>query len=271
MGSGVSAAYASASMLDSISHAAGQAGPYGFAAAMAAIVFAGLMRGFTGFGAMLIIVPVLSVVYSPQLAVPIAFMNSVPSALQLLPTAFRQGDRAFILPVAVAAFLFAPIGAWGLVSIAPEVLKIVIAVAVLAMAALMQSGWRPQRPLKTPELAAVGGLCGLIQGLSSMGGPPAVIAALSQDGDIQAQRANVIGATVALSFAAAIPLWRLGLLTAEVFWLALLFVPTHAAAVWLGARFFHHGGQRHYRQAALATLFAVGIGSLAVAIRDYGG
>lgn len=248
---------------------AGPAGLSGLAAATAAVMFAGFLRGFTGFGAALIVVPVLSVVYSPAVAVPIAFLSGLPSVFQLLPTAIRYAERAFVLPIGIAAFLLAPVGTWLLAHTAPGPLKIVIAVMVLAMAGFMQAGWKLRRRPGAATLAAVGGVAGLIQGIAGIGGPPVVAVALSRAGDPHRQRANVIGAVTALAFSTALPLWRLGLFTEAVLWLSLLFVPSHAGAAWLGARFFNRSGHRHYQQAALLTLAAVGLFTLALAIRDY--
>ncbi|MEQ9122384.1 MAG: sulfite exporter TauE/SafE family protein, partial [Alphaproteobacteria bacterium] len=72
-------------MLDGFTEIAGAAGAWGLLGASAAVFLAGFMRGFVGFGAALVVVPVLSVVFSPSVAVPIAFLSGLPSVLQLLP------------------------------------------------------------------------------------------------------------------------------------------------------------------------------------------
>lgn len=256
-------------MLDGFTDIAGAAGAWGLLGASAAVFLAGFMRGFVGFGAALVVVPVLSVVFSPSVAVPIAFLSGLPSVLQLLPTAVRHAERAFVGPIAIAAFVTAPLGTLVLASADPALLKIGIAGVVLAMAAFLASGWRLTRRPGRPALFATGALAGFIQGVAGVGGPPAVAAALARAGDETAQRANVIAAVTALACSTAIPLWRLGLLTPDVFWLALLFTPIHSGAAWLGARRFDRGGQRHYRVAALATLAAVGVFTLVLALRDY--
>ena len=68
------------------------------------IFFAGLIRGFVGFGASLIIVLVLSLILGPHKAVPIAALSGLPSMLQLLPTAIKHSEKAFVLPFGIAAF-----------------------------------------------------------------------------------------------------------------------------------------------------------------------
>jgi len=249
---------------------AGPAGLWGLVGSALAVLAAGFLRGFVGFGAALIVVPVLSLTFSPAVATPIACLSGLPSVIQLLPTAIRHAERPFVAPIAVAAFLAAPLGTWLLVIADPDLLRIAIAIGVLAMAALLHWGWRIRRRPGAPALAAVGAAAGLIQGVAGIGGPPAVAMALARAGDAQAQRANVIAAVTALALSTVIPLWRLGLFTADVLWLSLLFVPLHSGAALLGARFFDTGGQRHFRQAALVTLVAVGLFTLVAAIRIAG-
>lgn len=253
-------------MLELLETGTAAAGPLGFAAATAAMLLAGFLRGFAGFGAAMIVVPVLSIVYAPVVAVPIAFLSGLPAVLHMLPTAVRHAERQFIAPIAVAAFALTPLGTWALAIAPAGPMKVAVAIAVLAMVWFMRRGWRlEQRPGRW-ALASAGGVAGLIQGAAGIGGPPVVAMALASADDPVRQRANVIAAVTALSLATALPLWRLGLFTHEVLALSLLFVPAHTLAAWLGARWFERGGHRHYRQAALAILFAVGLITLAIAL-----
>lgn len=257
-------------MFEILATLAGPAGPPALAAAAAAVFLAGFLRGFVGFGAALITVPALSLIFSPAIAVPIAFLSGLPSVLQLLPTAIRHAERPFVWPVAVAAFLAAPFGTWLLVIAEPGLLKIVIAVAVLAMTAFLHRGWKLATRPGRPTLFAAGAVAGLIQGVAGIGGPPVVAMALSRPGEARVQRANVIAAVTALAFSTALPLWRLGLFTEQVLWLGFVFVPIHMAAACLGARFFDRSGHKHFRRAALLALAAIGLFTLAIALRDYG-
>ena len=245
------------------------ASPAAFAAAAVAVVFAGFLRGFVGFGAALVTAPVLSLAFSPTIAVAIAFLSGLPAVVQLLPTAIRYADRPFILPVAIGCFLFAPVGAFVLVAGDPRLLKIGIAAAVVLMTMLMWRGWRFAGAPGRPVLFVAGAIAGVLQGLAGIGGPPVVTVALARPGAPETQRGNVLAAVTALTLAAAIPFWGLGLFTAEALWLSLLFVPLHTAAAWGGTICFEKIGRRHYRRAALTALTVVGVASLVAALQDY--
>lgn len=242
----------------------------GLSVSALAVFAAGLLRGFVGFGASLVIVMVLSVVLGPVAAVPIANLTGLPSGIQLLPDALRHSERSFVITFGISAFVAAPFGALVLVTTEPAVMKMAISLFVLAMVLMLYRGWRIAKRPGLGFLYAAGSAAGFLQGAAGVGGPPAVVIALSRPGTPQFQRANVIGAVTALSLSSIPPLWYLGLFTREVVVMSLAMMPLYLGGTWLGARFFSSRGHRHYRNAALLALAVVGVVTFAVAIRDYG-
>ena len=67
--------------------------------AAAAVLVAGFLRGFVGFGAALFSVPVFALLYGPLAAIPISTLIGVASTLRLLPTAIRESEPAVVYPV----------------------------------------------------------------------------------------------------------------------------------------------------------------------------
>ena len=67
--------------------------------AVGAIFIGGLSRGFAGFGAALIIVPALTLVYGPVPAVVIMSLIEVPGVLQLARTAVQDADWKNLAPL----------------------------------------------------------------------------------------------------------------------------------------------------------------------------
>jgi uncharacterized membrane protein YfcA len=241
----------------------------GLALMAGTVLLAGFIRGFVGFGAALIIVMVLSVALGPLVAVPIAVLSGLPSMVQLLPTAVRFAERPFVVPFGLASFAAAPVGAWVLMSVDPAVMKMSISAFVLAMVVMLYRGWRLVRRPGRAVLLGAGAVAGFVQGAASVGGPPAVVIALSGTGTTQQQRANVIGAVTALNICALVPFWHYGLFTREVIVISLAIIPLYAGATWVGARYFSERGHRHFRNAALLTLAVIGLLTFALAVRDY--
>ena len=107
-----------------------------------AVTIAGLLRGFVGFGAALISVPVFSLVLGPRAAIAINCVMGLPAVLQLLPEAIRRAERPFVLPISLATFVATPIGTWALVVTDPALMSVAISTLVLLMIAMLASGWR---------------------------------------------------------------------------------------------------------------------------------
>jgi uncharacterized membrane protein YfcA len=240
-----------------------------FTFVVAVICAAGFMRGFVGFGAALITVPTLSVMIGPLVAVPVSIIIALPATIQLLPEALRHGEGPVVLPVALGVLLATPLGALLLVSINPDLMKIIISVLVIGMTAMLWRGWSLGHKVGRPTLIGAGIAGGIVQGSAGIGGPPVVAVALSRPGAARQQRANVLGVMTAVSLSSILPFWYHGLLAPPVFVLGLSLIPFSLVATWLGSRYFSRRGQGHYRKAALVVLAMVGLGTLTMAIRDY--
>ncbi|MEC9101101.1 MAG: sulfite exporter TauE/SafE family protein, partial [Pseudomonadota bacterium] len=194
------------------------------------IFFAGFIRGFVGFGASLIIVLVLSLILGPHKAVPIAALSGLPSMLQLLPTAIKHSEKAFVLPFGIAAFFAAPLGTWVLVIVDPELMKIYISSFVLVMVYFLYRNWRFSKAERPTFIIGLGAAAGLIQGAAGVGGPPAVILALSRLSNVEKQRANVIGAVTTLNICSLIPLWYYGFFSPDVVAISIFLFPLYVLA-----------------------------------------
>lgn len=244
--------------------------PYPVLALVAAtMLLAGFIRGFVGFGASLIIVMVLSTVYGPVAAVPIATLSGLPAMFQLLPNAVRHSERAFVIPFGVASIIAAPIGTWFLIASEPAIMKVCISGFVLLMVAMLHQGWKLPPGAGMGVFTLAGVVSGLVQGSAGVGGPPAVAIALSRAGSTDLQRSNVIGAVAALSVCSVPALWLHDLFTREVMLISLLLFPLYFGGTWVGARFFSGSGHRHFRNGALLILAVIGVVTLSLAIHDY--
>ena len=233
------------------------------------VMVAGLLRGFVGFGAALISVPVFSLVLGPHAAIAVNNVMGLPAVFLLLPEAVRRAERAVVLPICTAIFAAAPIGTWALVSIDPAIMSVAISTLVLLMVAFLASGWRLRGRIGIGKLIAAGVAGGFVQGVAGVGGPPVVAVALSRPGDASQQRANVLALMTAVSLSSILPLLYHGLFTRQTVIIGLVLIPFYSAATALGARYFTLGGQRHYRRAALATLATIGMATLVASLRNY--
>ncbi len=235
----------------------------------ASVVLGGFLRGFVGFGGALVSVPVLSLAFGPHMALAVSSVMSLPSTFQLLPDAIRHAERPVVVPMGIAVLLTAPIGMWIHMSVSQGLMKIVISGLVVAMTLMLASGWKFKGAIGKPALVAAGIAGGLIQGSAGIGGPPVVAIALSRPGGAVSQRGTVLGVMTSIGVASLLPLAWYGLFTRASVVLGALLLPVYMVSVAFGSRYFALGGHAHYRRAALATLLAVGLTTMVVAVRGY--
>ena len=100
----------------------------GFLAASAFI--AGLARGFSGFGAALIFVPLASTVVGPMVAAPLLLVTALVLAAGLIPNAWRIANRREVGTMLIGTLVGVPIGAMILARAEPIAIRWTIAIAV---------------------------------------------------------------------------------------------------------------------------------------------
>lgn len=133
---------------------------------------AGVVRGCIGFGFSALVVAAGSLFLPPAQLVPMVVLLEIAASVQMLPAAWPavhwRAHNALMLSMVVAT----PIGVSALV-LAPEaVLRLVVALLLLALALLMVSGYRGPGELRTKPLLAMGFASGLINGVAGVGGMP---------------------------------------------------------------------------------------------------
>ena len=234
-----------------------------------AVLVAGFLRGFIGFGAALVSVPVISLAFGPHIAVPVVTIMGLPSTVQLLPDALRHAERTIVLPMALAIFVATPIGTWVLVSVDQGIMKIAIAAAVVILVSFLAVGWKLKDKVSHGILLLAGAAGGLVQGAAGIGGPPVVAVALSRSGPPERQRGNVLGVMTAIVLSSLPPLFLYGLFTRQAIAIGLMLLPLYSISTWFGSRYFSGAGRGHFRRAALIMLAIIGITTLAIAVWDY--
>lgn len=227
-----------------------------FVAAVAISLLAGTVRGFSGFGAALVYIPLVAAVYSPRVAAAtlmlIDFVSSFPFAVRALPLASWHQ----VIPIMLGAMATLPVGALALLLIDPVLLRWIIAALVIAALAALASGWRYHGRPRLPAGLLVGGLSGLTSGAAQMGGAPVVIYWLGGDNPIAMVRANLLVLFMLLGAYACAAYWVEGLITHEVLILSPLLAPPYLLAMAFGARLFHGASERTYRRVAFAIIAA---------------
>ena len=209
---------------------------------------AGLARGFAGFGAALIFVPVASSVIGPVLAAPILLLIDTSMALGLLPDAWRRADKRDVGFMALGALLGVPLGTTVLAVADPLLVRWALLAVVAGLLVLLTSGWHYRGQPRKLLTVGVGGIAGLFSGAAQIGGPPVVAYWLG--GALQSVniRANIV-IYFAVSSSLSIASYVVGgLMTRPVFLLAVATGPAYGLGIFLGARLFRKSNEILFRR-----------------------
>ena len=231
-------------------------------AAAGFMILGGLMRGFLGFGGSMGAVPGLSLIYGPLEAVSVVLLADIGAVLQLLPIAVRQSEKRVVAPLALAAIVTTPLGAWLLINVDPQDMRRAIAITVLCFAVVLMVGWRYQRPPTLPVVLGIGAVGGVLSGGAGMGAPPAILFLLSGPHGHDAVRANIIGYLAIANMTALATIWLNGALSSEILLRAVVLAPPYLAAIWVGGRMFRFASDALFRYAALAVVTLIGLAAL---------
>lgn len=223
---------------------------------------AGGVRGFAGFGAAMIFMPVASATIDPRIAAAAFLVMDDILTLPMVVRAVRICDWRTVLPAFLAALVTVPIGAWVLANGDVTLLRWGISILVLTLLALLVSGWRYKGAPTLPASAGVGMLSGFLSGVSQVAGPPVVAFWMSGPSPAVIIRANLITYFALSSCGALIAYWWNGLFTAEVVQTLAVIMPANAIALFLGARFFARSSEKLFRVVAYVMIALAALGSL---------
>ena len=233
-----------------------------FLIAAAVAVFAGMVRGFAGFGAAMMMTPVFSALYGPAVGISLCMLLEIVVALPLLPRAVQYVDWRRIGLLMVAAVIGAPLGNLVLTEVSPEPMRWAISAIVLGAVALLASGWRFHGAWRAPVTLAIGATSGFLNGLSGMAGPPIAFYYLAGNETTTRVRANLTTYFIFVDLAALAVFLARDLVHWDTGVLALWLAPAVVAGGLLGERLFPLASEAFYRRLALGLLVGVAIGSL---------
>jgi uncharacterized membrane protein YfcA len=225
------------------------------ALALCAIAFvAGTARGFSGFGAALIFMPLASSVAPPRLVAALLLIIDFVAATPLVPNAWRQADRKATAVMVLGAAVGVPIGTWLLSRLDPLTTRWIISGFVIALLALLLSGWRYHGKDHAAVSVGIGALSGFCSGLAQTGGPPIVGYWLGRPIETKIARANILLFFGASDVFSGVSYALSGLITSDAIRLALVVGPIYAAGVGLGAMLFGRARETTFRSVCYALI-----------------
>lgn len=231
-----------------------------------AVLGAGFIRGYSGFGFSAIVIAASGVVMNPLNFVAVVVILETVMSLQAWRGAGPAVDWRRVWLLLAGAAVGLPLGLWALTGISEPAAKAVISGYILVMCAVLLAGWKLSAELRGKSNL----LAGLVSGLANapgMGGLP--VAAFFA---AQPMRASVFRATLIAYFplldlySAPLYFWA-GLVSWDTIWAALWTLPLTLLGNFLGGRHFFAADPKEFRRFAillLAGLAALGLGRVLI-------
>ena len=230
------------------------------------VVFAAVLRAFTGFGFALAAVPAFSVLMAPTQAVVLSIMLTLAVSLFTLKTFWGRFPVKSMLPMISFVLLGTAIGAYFLASISAHSFQLWIGLSVIA-ACVVLTFYRPQHIEPSNAVARmVGLLSGLMNGLFAIAGPPVIVYAMATQPNPEKSRALLMSFFLFSASFGFISYSAAGYVDWSSLWLFILTFPSMYLGDKLGYRLFQRYGTQLYRRIALVVLFSVGIAATGAAL-----
>lgn len=220
---------------------------------------AGIVRGFSGFGSAMIIMPVASSVLPPVQAVVFTIFAELIGPLPNLPAAWRDGAPRNVGVLMLGAFVGLPIGLLCLSFIDPAPFGWIISATVTGLLILMISGWRYSGTLTQRLTVATGTLGGFMTGFAGIPGPPVIMLYMASKLPIAVIRANLLMYLLAADVLLIALMAGAGMMVWPVALLGLLVGVPNVIANMIGALMFRPDAERVFRTVSYIVITASAI------------
>lgn len=227
--------------------------------AMGLVAIAGFTRGFSGFGAGLILAPSLSLLFPPQQVIAAVLLLEMTAAGGLIPEAVHQTKWSEVVILALSAAVMIPVGTYFLSILEPTLMRRVIGALILGFVALLTTGNRYFPKSQISVTSGIGALSGFLTGLAGIGGPPIVLYQMAGENTAAINRTNFISFFALTQFVALISYWLSGLLSKEALLLFAHFAPIFLLGLFLGGFCFKRVNESLFRKFVFGLLLIAAV------------
>ena len=237
-------------------------GPGAAAFLAVAVLVAGFVRGYSGFGFSAMIVAASSLVTNPLHFVAVVVILETAMSLQAWGRAGPDVDWTRVKWLLLGAAVGLPLGLWALAAVSENAARAVIAGYVLVMCGVLTIGWRLASEVRDAPRNLAAGLVSGLANAPGMGGLPVAAFFAAQPMPAAVFRATLIAYFPLLDLYSAPLYWWSGLVSLDTIWASLWLLPLTFLGNWLGGRHFFGTDPQEFRRFAvllLAVLATLGL------------
>ena len=227
--------------------------------ALAAVLIAALVRGTAGFGLALVLAPILLFVLEPKSVVVVCLILGVLSHIMVLGSAYRRLELRRILSMTAGSLIGIPLGVLVITVISPSALKVLIGAVIVFFAVPLAIGFTRTFQREKRIAVVAGFLSGVLNGSTSLGGPPVVLFMHNQQWPKELIHPSLAAYFLVVSLFTLLGLSIAGLVDIPLVVTAVSLAPAMLVGVGIGMLAFRKINERFFRMLSIAIVFCSGI------------
>lgn len=226
----------------------------------AGIVFAAsFVMGLAGFGIALVSMAFLPYLMPPATAIVLMTIYALVFAVAVVVQLRRDVEPVALTDLLVGTIAGTPLGVWGLATLPPSALNRLIGLMLLVAVGLEWRRLYPERLVGRGWGLGAGVLAGVIGGAVGTPGPPVVLYAASQGWSPRTMKANLSAFFTVNQGVILAGYWWAGLLTPEVWRLALAYAVPAVIGCLAGVALFDRLDAARFRRLVFALILVSGL------------
>lgn len=229
-------------------------------------LFAGFTQGLSGFGSVLVALPLLAFFLDLKTAVPLASLWGMTINIMLLFQLRRHLSHARVVPLAAAAVPGVPLGVFILTTVPAWVLEMLLGALLLIFTVYFIRSGGKTRPLAGGWTYLAGFGSGLLGGSLAASGPPVIIYTALQPWPKDEIKSTLAGFFFLSGLVILAAQALAGLFTGPVLALSLFSIPVVVVGVVAGSWCYGRLDTERYRQLIVGLIFLLGLMTLCKAV-----
>lgn len=226
-------------------------------------LFAGIVRGFSGFALSALVMASAVYLLPPIELIPICWWLEMSASVLMARGGWAEADRGIVFGLFVGSAVGTPFGLSLTTSLPVETSKLVALILIVVLAATQLAKVRLAFLATTPGLYLSGLTAGIVTGLASIGGMVVALYVLSQDAPARKMRAALVLFLFVSSATSIVYLIWFDVMDMTAVWRGLALAVPAMIGVVLGQRLFTPSYEPYYRPFCLTLLIGLAAVGLA--------
>ena len=223
------------------------------------ILFASLVRGFSGFGFSASSVSLLSFILPPKEIVPIILLLEIIASFFMIPSIWNKINWKFVLFLLVGVLFGTPLGIHLLSVLQPKLTHLIISITVLIFAFLLLRGYKNRDLNHNLSKFFVGVIAGTVNGFGTLAGLPIALYFLIIAAEPAVIRASLAALFFFTDFYALLLAYFKDILDYKIIYRTLPLILVIPIGVYMGTKLFTGSSKENYKKYVLYFLILVSI------------